>query len=56
MKEYGTEEKFVEVLEIIISIALKWGFNKNYAYKSTIKNTTGKATSVHQDHFHLGLR
>jgi hypothetical protein len=33
MKEYGTEEKFVEVLEIIISIALKWGFNKTMITK-----------------------
>ena len=56
MKTYGTEEKFVKVLENIISIGIKWGFSKNYAYKSNIKNTTGKATSVHQDHFHLGLR
>jgi len=56
MKTYGTEEKFVVVLENILSVGLKWGFNKNYAYKNTIKHTTGKATAVHQDHFHLGLR
>ncbi|WP_435524275.1 hypothetical protein [Chryseobacterium indoltheticum] len=56
MKVYRTEEKFIEILENIISVGVKWGFNKNYAYKSNIKNTTGKATSVHQDHFHLGLR
>jgi len=56
MKVYDTEEKFVSVLENIISIGVSWGFNKNYAYKTGIKNTTGIATSVHQDHFHLGLR
>lgn len=56
MKAYKTEEKFVEVLENILSTGVKWGFNKNYAYKKDIKHTTGKATSIHQDHFHLGLR
>ncbi|WBV55736.1 PAAR-like protein [Chryseobacterium daecheongense] len=53
---YKTEEKFIEVLENILLVGTKWGFNKNYAYKKDIKHTTGKATSVHQDHFHLGLR
>lgn len=53
---FPSEEKFIETLENILNIATKWGFNKNYAYKSTIKHTTGKATSVHQDHFHIGLR
>jgi muramidase (phage lysozyme) len=56
MNKYKTEEEFVKVLENIISVGVKWGFNKNYAYKKDIKNTTGKSTSVHQDHFHLGLR
>ncbi|MBC9798192.1 PAAR-like protein [Sinomicrobium weinanense] len=56
MKTYGTEDKFVTVLENILGIATKWGFNKNYAYKTSIKNTTGKATAIHKNHFHLGLR
>ncbi len=56
MNKYKTEEEFMKVLENIISVGVKWGFNKNYAYKKDIKNTTGKSTSVHQDHFHLGLR
>ncbi|ELY2018649.1 hypothetical protein SL053_002580 [Flavobacterium psychrophilum] len=55
-KTFSTEEKFIEVLENILKISSKWGFNKNYAYKVGIKNTTGKATSIHKDHFHLGLR
>jgi hypothetical protein len=55
-KTFSSEEKFVEVLENILNISSKWGFNKNYAYKVGIKNTTGKATSIHKDHFHLGLR
>ncbi|WP_228409721.1 PAAR-like protein [Chryseobacterium sp. T16E-39] len=55
-KAYPSEEKFIEALENILSVGVKWGFNKNYAYKKDIKHTTGKATSVHQDHFHLGLR
>lgn len=56
MKTYRTEDRFIVFLENVISVGVKWGFNKNYAYKVGIKNTTGKATSVHQDHFHLGLR
>lgn len=56
MKVYGTEAKFIKVLENILSVGIRWGFNKNYAYKKTIKHTTGVATSVHQDHFHIGLR
>ncbi len=55
-KAYKDEDTFVNVLENILSVGVKWGFNKNYAYKKDIKHTTGKATSVHQDHFHLGLR
>jgi len=55
-KSYSSEAKFIEELENILSVAVKWGFNKNYAYKKDIKNTTGKATAVHQNHFHLGLR
>ncbi|NLU92076.1 PAAR-like protein [Chitinophaga sp. Ak27] len=53
---YPSEEKFVETLENILTIALKWGFNTNYAYKAGIKHTKGVAMSVHQDHFHIGLR
>lgn len=56
MKKYGTENKFVEVLENILYTATQWGFNTNYAYKSNIKYTKGVAMSVHQDHFHIGLR
>lgn len=56
MKAYKNEAEFVAELEKIISIGLKWKFSKNYAYKADIKNTTGKALSVHQDHFHLGYR
>jgi len=55
-ESYGTELEFLKVLENILEIGSKWGFNKNYAYKVGIKHTTGKATSIHQDHFHLGLR
>lgn len=53
---YATEALFVKALENILEISSKWGFNKNYAYKVGIAHTTGKATSIHQDHFHLGLR
>lgn len=56
MKAYGTEERFIIVLENILFVGVRWGFNKNYAYKENIKHTTGLATSVHKDHFHLGLR
>ena len=56
MKAYKNEAEFVAELEKIISIGVKWKFIKNYAYKTGIKNTTGKAMSVHQDHFHLGYR
>ncbi|SFI50138.1 hypothetical protein [Halpernia frigidisoli] len=56
MKAYKSEADIVIELENIISIGVKWKFTKNYAYKKGIKNTTGKATSVHQDHFHLGYR
>ncbi|MXS71790.1 hypothetical protein GSF70_11245 [Flavobacteriaceae bacterium W22] len=56
MKAYKNEATFVAELENIISVAVKWKFIKNYAYKKGIKNTTGKAMNVHQDHFHLGLR
>lgn len=55
-ESYASEEKFVEALENILSIASKWGFNTNYAYKSGIKNTKDAAHSVHQNHFHIGLR
>lgn len=55
-KSFFSEEEFIKVLENILVIAGKWSFNKNYAFKVGIKNTTGKATSIHQDHFHLGLR
>jgi predicted chitinase len=53
---YPSEEKFVEALENILTIAGKWGFKTNYAYKAGIKNTMGTALSVHQNHFHIGLR
>ncbi|MCY0978706.1 hypothetical protein PGH12_10535 [Chryseobacterium wangxinyae] len=56
MKAYKNEVAFVTELENIISIGIKWKFIKNYTYKKGIKNTTGKALSVHQDHFHLGYR
>lgn len=56
MLSYANEEKFVEALENILSIAGKWGFNTNYAYKSGIKGTKNAAFSVHQNHFHIGLR
>ncbi|WP_407264127.1 hypothetical protein [Tenacibaculum maritimum] len=55
---YKTEEKFVKVLEDILSISIDWGFMKkyNYAYKKDIKHTSGKAISVHQDHYHIGFK
>ncbi|CAN1501960.1 hypothetical protein MCETHM1_00522 [Flavobacteriaceae bacterium] len=53
---YNTETLFIKALENILEISSKWGFNKNYAYKVGIAHTTGRATSIHQDHFHLGLR
>jgi len=56
MKTYKNEEAFIKELENILDVAVKWKFIKNYAYKKEIKNTTGKATSVHQDHFHIGYR
>lgn len=56
MKNYVNENAFIADLENIIAVGVKWNFIKNYAYKKEIKNTTGKALSVHQDHFHLGLR
>jgi len=56
MKAYKDESEFVKELENIISVGVKWKFIKNYAYKKEIKNTTGKAMYVHQDHFHLGYR
>lgn len=56
MKKYKNETEFLKVFENILDVASKWKFNKNYAYKKGIKNTTGKATDIHQDHFHLGLR
>ncbi|MCD0457281.1 hypothetical protein LPB85_17705 [Chryseobacterium sp. LC2016-27] len=56
MKAYKDEVEFVTELENIISVGVKWKFIKNYAYKKGIRNTTGKATGVHQDHFHLGYR
>lgn len=55
-ESYKNVEEFLKVLENILEVSSKWGFNKNYAYKVGIKNTTGKATAIHQDHFHLGLR
>jgi predicted chitinase len=56
MKNYVNENAFIADLENIIAVGVKWNFIKNYAYKKEIKNTTGKALDVHQDHFHLGLR
>lgn len=56
MQVYGTEQRFLAVFQNILHIASKWGFNKNYAYKTGILYTTGLATRIHQDHFHLGLR
>lgn len=56
MKTYKNEEAFIKDLENILDVAIKWKFIKNYAYKKGIKNTTGKATGVHQDHFHIGYR
>ncbi|NLR61596.1 DUF4280 domain-containing protein [Chitinophaga polysaccharea] len=56
MKAYGSERIFVSTLENILSIAKKWNFSKNYAYKKGIANTTGLSTKVHQNHFHLGMR
>ncbi|MDH5034451.1 glycoside hydrolase family 19 protein [Chryseobacterium cucumeris] len=56
MKTYKNEEAFIKDLENILDVAVKWKFIKNYAYKKGIKNTTGKATGVHQDHFHIGYR
>jgi hypothetical protein len=28
MKVYGTEAKFIKVLENILSVGIRWGFNK----------------------------
>ena len=56
MKAYKNEEAFVKDLENILAVAGKWKFIKNYAYKVGIKNTTGKATNIHKDHFHIGYR
>ncbi|WP_159295181.1 hypothetical protein [Tenacibaculum maritimum] len=45
-------------MEDILSISIDWGFMKkyNYAYKKDIKHTSGKAISVHQDHYHIGFK
>ena len=55
---YETEDKFITALEKILKISIDWGFQKkyNYAYKTGIKHTSGKATSVHQDHYHIGFK
>ncbi|MFY0252679.1 PAAR-like protein [Chitinophaga sp. 30R24] len=53
---YASEQEFIIVLENLLRIAGKWGFTKNYAYKINIKNTTGVATALHTDHFHIGIR
>lgn len=53
---YGSEREFLKVLENILKIAGRWGFKKNYAYKTGIKNTTGMSTDIHKNHFHIGLR
>jgi predicted chitinase len=53
---YGSEKEFLKVLENILKIAGRWRFNKNYAYKTGIKNTTGTATDIHKNHFHIGIR
>ncbi|MEC5148206.1 PAAR-like protein [Chitinophaga sp. 212800010-3] len=55
-KTFGSEREFLRVLERILEVAGRWGFNRNFAYKSKIKNTTSHLTTIHQDHFHLGLR
>lgn len=53
---YGSEREFLKVLENILKIAGKWGFKKNYGYKTGIKNTTGASTKVHKNHFHIGIQ
>lgn len=53
---YGSEEEFLKVLENILKIAGRWGFKKNYGYKTGIKNTTGASTKVHKNHFHIGIQ
>lgn len=53
---YGSEEEFLKVLENILKIARRWGFKKNYGYKTGIKNTTGASTEIHKNHFHIGIQ
>jgi predicted chitinase len=55
-KAYGSEREFIRVLENILKVADRWGFNKNYGYKKSIRNTTGDSIRVHKNHFHIGLR
>ncbi|SEW21226.1 PAAR-like protein [Chitinophaga arvensicola] len=55
-RAYKDEKEFIRVLENILRVAGKWGFKKNYAYKKSIKNTTGDSIRIHKNHFHIGLR
>ena len=53
---WGSELKFDEIMKIIYSIAKDWNFVNNYHYKAPFTNTKGRATAIHQDHFHLGFQ
>lgn len=52
---YGSQKKMDEKMGIIYSLAVKLDMTNNYHHK-TFPNTRNKAFSVHQDHFHLGLK
>ena len=56
MKVYKSEKDFISALENILEVARQWGFTNNYAFREHIRNTTGKVVTVHQNHFHIGLR
>ncbi|MBO9729202.1 MAG: DUF4280 domain-containing protein [Chitinophaga sp.] len=55
-KAYKSEKEFIGVLENILSVAQKWNFKINYAFKKKIRHTIGKSMNAHQNHFHIGLR
>lgn len=55
-KSFASTEDFVAKLEFILELASKWSFVNNYTYKAGIKHSSGDYASVHQDHFHIGIK
>ncbi|WP_343671117.1 PAAR-like protein [Chitinophaga sp.] len=55
-KAFPTTADFVAKLEALLELADKWKFVNNYVYKDKIKFSSGDYATVHQDHFHLGIR